>query len=356
MYSLVSLGWSDFFAEGFVPFGAQGCFPARVAIQQRGHYLLYAEDGEWRAEVAGKIHYTARGMEDFPVVGDWVAVRKSGSPGNGVITGILRRKTEFARKAAGFRTNKQVLSANIDRVFLVASCDEEFNTKRLERYLVLARTSGAEPIIVLNKADLAGQPADFLEEARGIAGESTVLLASAKQSHGLEDFRRCLNEGITGALLGSSGVGKSTIINTLLGVEKLRTGDVRDYDGKGRHTTTRRELVLIPSGGLLIDTPGLRELQLWEADAGVQATFDDIEDIALGCRFTDCRHETEPGCAVRKALDEELLDQGRMESYRKMQRELAHATRKASRPASLAEKKRIKKITADQKRGYKRKS
>jgi ribosome biogenesis GTPase len=355
MTDLKTLGWSESFAATFAPFAARGCVPARVAVQQRGQYLLYTDRGELRGEAAGKIHYTARGSDDFPAVGDWVAVKATGSGDRALIEGILPRKTEFSRKVPGNRTAKQVLASNIDVVFLVSGLDGDFNVRRLERYLVLAKRSGAMPVVLLNKADLLDDPADLLHEAEAVARGAQVVLMSARTELGFDTLRSHLGPGITGALLGSSGVGKSTILNRLLGEERFRTQEVRESDSRGRHTTARRELVLIPSGGLLIDTPGMRELQLWDEGEGVQASFDDIEQLALRCKFTDCRHENEPGCAVRQALEDGSLEEDRLEGYRKLMRELGYQARKTDRPSSIAEKKRWKKITKDFRKWNKKK-
>jgi ribosome biogenesis GTPase / thiamine phosphate phosphatase len=355
MDGLRALGWTEFFEGGFAPFAAEECFPARVAVQMKGHYLLYAEEGECRGEVAGKIHYTAKGSEDFPVVGDWVVVKGKAKEGVGIISAILPRRTEFARKAAGDRSGKQVLTANVDVVFVVSGCDAEFNLKRLDRYLVIARSSGAEPVFILNKSDLAENSEELAAAIRRDAPGVQVLLTSAKSGQGLEQILAVLRPGTTGALLGSSGVGKSTIINHLLGVDRMRTQEVRTSDSRGRHTTTHRELVLLPNGGMLIDTPGLREIQLWDDEEGAKETFEDIEDLALQCRFTDCRHDNEPGCAIRKALEDGTLDGDRFESYLKLQRELAYHARKKDPQASLEEKKRWKKIHKDFKKWNKKK-
>jgi ribosome biogenesis GTPase len=285
-------------------------------------------------------------------VGDWVAARPTG--GRALIEGILPRRTEFSRKVPGVRAVKQVLAANIDVAFLVSGLDGDFNVRRLERYLVLAKRSGAIPVVLLNKADLHEDVSEFLKEAESIAAGIRVVLTSARTGRGVDEVRAQLQSGSTGVLLGSSGVGKSTIANRLLGEERLPTQDVRPGDLKGRHTTARRELLMLPSGGLLIDTPGLRELQLWDDGEGVQTSFQDIEQLALECKFGNCRHENEPGCAVRLALDEGRLEEDRLEGYRRLQRELAYQARKTDKLSSIAEKKRWKKLIVDYKRGFKK--
>jgi ribosome biogenesis GTPase / thiamine phosphate phosphatase len=351
---LAQLGWSPFFSSQFGRFHAEDCQPGRIAIQQKTQYVVVTASGELRAHIAGKLRFTAGRNIDLPVVGDWVAVRKHRQEERGSIIAVLSRRTKFSRKVAGREAEEQIMASNVDVVFLVNALDETFNLRRLERYHVLAVESGALPVVLLNKADLCDRPADFLREIQQITGSSAVHLTSAKRDTGLEILQTYLGLGITGALLGPSGVGKSTIINRLLGVEKLKTSEVRDYDSKGRHTTSHRELVLLPTGGLLIDTPGMRELQLWEGQEGVGETFGDIEELAESCRFRDCRHDTEPGCAVLRALEEGTLDQARFASYAKLQRELEHQMRMSSPTARAKQKARVKALTSAHKRGPKR--
>jgi ribosome biogenesis GTPase len=344
--TLERLGWDGTFAAHYAPHAAEGD-PARVAIQQKGHYLLYGAHGELRGEVAGRIHFAARGPADFPAVGDWVVARGHPGGGEATIRLLLPRKSEFSRKVAGDRPVKQVLAANIDVVFLVSSLDAEFNLRRLERYLAVAAGCGALPVVVLNKADLRDDAEEIRASVRESVGDVKVLLASAKENTGVDAIEAFLAPGKTGALLGHSGAGKSTILNRLLGQERMRTQDVRDTDSKGRHTTTHRELVLLPKGGLLIDTPGMRELQLWEDGEESPESFNDIDELALQCRFSDCRHDTEPGCAVRAAIDEERLDPDRLEHYFKLRRELAYQARRTSTKGSLEEKKKAKRLALE---------
>jgi ribosome biogenesis GTPase len=316
-HDLTRLGWSPFFAEPFEQYEPDGLVPGRVSIQERGSYLVYTEEGERWAEVTGRLRHDAVAAADFPAVGDWVALDDR-------IHAVLPRRTKFSRKVPWLKTEEQVLAANVDVVFLVMALTErDFNPRRLERYLATAWESGAEPVVVLSKADLCDDVPGRLAEAEGVAFGVPVHVTSAVTGDGLEDLRAHFSGDRTAALLGSSGVGKSTIINAFLGSELLRTNDIRS-DGRGRHTTTHRELVPLPDGGLLLDTPGMRELQLWTVDSGLDETFSDVTELAASCRFNDCSHDGEPGCAVRAALADGSLDADRLASWEKLQRELHH--------------------------------
>jgi ribosome biogenesis GTPase len=316
-FDLDRLGWSPFFSEPFQQYEADGLVPGRVAVQERGSYLVYTEEGERWADVTGRLRHDAASAADFPAVGDWVALSDR-------IHAVLPRRTKFSRKVALLKTEEQVLAANVDVVFLVMALTErDFNPRRLERYLATAWESGAEPVVVLSKADLCDDVPGHLAEAEGVAFGVPVYVTSAVTGDGLDDLRASFAGNRTAALLGSSGVGKSTLINAFLGSELLPTKEIR-ADGRGRHTTTHRELVPIPDGGLLLDTPGMRELQLWSADSGLEETFTDVTELAAQCRFNDCSHDAEPGCAVRAALADGSLDAERLASYEKLQRELHH--------------------------------
>jgi ribosome biogenesis GTPase len=353
MQSLESFGWNEFFANSFAPFAEQGYSAGRVMVQHKTQYELYTENGELRAETTGKMQYEARSKDDLPVVGDWVIMRPR-EKGMATIYGILPRKSKFSRKAAGKKTEEQIVAANIDTVFLVSGLDGDYNLRRMERYLVVAWESGANPVIVLNKVDLCNDIAQVMQEVDSIALGVPVVVMSALNDQGLDELLSYIKKGTTGALLGSSGVGKSTIINHLLGKEILKTQDVRENDDRGRHTTSRRELILLPSGGLLMDTPGMRELQLWGGDEGIKEAFDDIAALAQQCRFRDCRHGVEPDCAVQQALQDGALDPDRYESYLKLQKEIAYLHRKEDKVAELLEKERWRKIHATYKKLYKR--
>jgi ribosome biogenesis GTPase / thiamine phosphate phosphatase len=348
---LHSLGWHASFAVHLSQLADPSLEPARVIIRQKNRYILSDGEREWEAEISGRIHYAARSSGDYPAVGDWVAVRKRPDEGSATIHTILARRSCFIRRNPGVREEEQIIAANIDVVFLVDAFDAGVNMRRLERYLVIAAQGGARPVIVLNKADLDPDADEVVDEVRVTLPGIPVVVTSAKKNQGLEALLEHLKPGETAALLGPSGAGKSTIANALLGEERFEIGEVREGDRRGRHTTSHRELVRLPSGGLLIDTPGMRELQLWDIDEEVQETFEDIEELALHCKFRDCRHGIEPGCAVAKAIEEGTLDPGRLVNYEKMQKELAFQERRTNKAAQLREKERWKKIMKDFKKG-----
>jgi ribosome biogenesis GTPase / thiamine phosphate phosphatase len=325
------------FLKEFEPYAARGLVLARVAVSHRDRYRLLTEAGELDAEPAGKLWYEARGPVDLPVTGDWVAARPVSS-GEAIVEAVLPRRTLFSRRAAGRRDDEQPIAANIDVVFLVSGLDGDFNLRRIERYLTLAAASGAEPVIVLNKADLSSHVARCVGEAQSIAGGVPVVACSAAAG-AVESLTPFLGPERTVALLGSSGAGKSTIINRLLGEERFRTGAVRESDSRGCHTTTHRELVALPQGGALIDTPGMRELQLWASEEDVDQAFDDIPSLAANCRFRDCSHHGEQGCAVEGALDP-----ARLASYRKLQAEAQRHERLSDPLAALEHKRKWKAI------------
>ncbi len=323
MINLRDYGWDEAQAEAFGPYAAEGLAPARVVKQSRDLSTVVTADGEAEAEVSGRFRHEARGPADFPAVGDWAAVRAV-EGGRALIEAVLPRRTAFTRKAAGEAVEAQVVAANVGTVFLVSGLDGDFNVRRIERYLATAWSSGAAPVVVLNKADL--RPADLaaaVADASAVAPGVPVVAVRALAPGGLDALRPYLEAGRTIAFLGSSGVGKSTMINRLLGEERFRTRAVSDAEeGRGRHTTTSRELVRLPGGALLVDTPGMRELGLWTDDDGLGRTFDEIDRLAARCRFPDCAHESEPGCAVRAAVETGEIDPRRWESYLKLRREL----------------------------------
>ena len=337
------LGWQACFAEAFRPHGAAGFVPGRVAEEHRDRYAVVCAAGERTAEVTGRLRYAAASRLDFPAVGDWVALQENGDT-LAVIHAVLPRRTLLLRKAAGEVTEAQVVAANLDLLFIVTDVDKDFNPRRLERYLTLARESGVRPLIVLNKADLNVRAADLVREVETVAGGASVLSVSAMDGNGFVELAAQIGEGTTVALIGSSGVGKSTIINRLLGEERLKTSGVRDSDGRGRHTTSWRELLLLPSGGLVIDTPGMREVQLWADEESLDASFHDIEEIAAECRFTDCKHQSEPACAVRRALEDGTLPAERYESYRKLRREIRFLEMRQDVRVRLEEQARWKRL------------
>jgi ribosome biogenesis GTPase len=302
-------------------------------VQHRGAYDVLTAEGEERARISGRMRHEAASPADLPVVGDWVALdtaRRSGAQ----IHAVLPRRSKISRRAAqdteSGSSREQVVAANVDVVFVVCSLADELDSRLLERYLTLAWESGARPVILLTKADLESDPEAVAETASDIGGEVPVHAVSVRSGLGLDVVRSHLALGVTGALLGPSGVGKSTLVNTLVGEELLATGELRE-DGTGRHTTTRRQLVSLPGGGLIVDNPGIRELYLWIADEGLEEAFPEIADLAAQCRFSDCSHETEPGCAIRAALADGRLAQNRWQSYRALQRELGELEERLAR-------------------------
>ena len=322
MIDIIEYGWDDERTAEFESLAAPGLVPGRVVKQARDRSTLVTPLGESSAEVSGRFRHEAAGPADFPVVGDWAAVEPSGG-GPALIHALLPRRSAFARKAAGEGIEAQVAAANIDTVFLVSGLDGDLNLRRIERYLAAALEGGAAPVLVLNKADLRPDLDEIVEEVRAVAPGVPVVAVSAHDEGGLAGLAPFLAPRKTIALLGSSGVGKSTIINRLLGEERFRTSPMSDAAaGRGRHTTTARELVRLPGGALLVDTPGMRELQLWSGEDGLDRAFEDIEALAARCRFPDCRHEGEPDCAVRDAAGKGLLDARRLESFLKLRREV----------------------------------
>ena len=317
------LGWDALWEEAAEPYRIQGLGFGRIVVERRESYVLTAAGGDRDAEVSGRFLFEAEAPADFPKVGDWVALTDYPREAKAVIHAVLPRRTKLSRHAAGKRTEEQILAANIDTIFLVQGLDFDFNVRRLERQMVMARESGAEPVVLLNKADLCSDAEARLAEAREAIPGSEVLAVTALASSGLDALRAFLRPARTHLLIGSSGVGKSTLINALVGRDLLATAPVRADDSKGRHTTTRRELVVLPGGALLIDTPGVREFGLWEADEAVGDVFADIDALALECRFTDCAHVREDGCSVLAAVASGALPAGRLESYRKLRKELA---------------------------------
>jgi ribosome biogenesis GTPase len=349
---LGELGFTAAQADAFQPFAAEGLVPGRVVAGHTRYLRVATAEGETLAELAGSLRHQARSGEELPAVGDWVALRPGADPSSAVIQAVLPRRAAFVRRAAGTRTVAQVLAANVDTVFLVMGLDGDFNLRRIERALVLAWDSGATPVLLLNKADLCPDVEEKRAEVERIASNVPVCVVAAKPGEGLAALAPWLQPGRTVVLLGSSGVGKSTLVNALVGTELLAVQEIRE-DGRGRHTTSHRQLVPLPDGGMMLDTPGMRELQLWDADSGMEAAFQDLESLAGQCRFADCSHGREPGCAVRAALAEGTLDVERFESWRKLQRELERLARKQDgRARSEARKERARFARAMRKTSY----
>lgn len=341
---LTQFGWSRALQELFHAQGADGCVPARVSCEHRAGYSVIAEGGEWLGEVSGRLRHNADTRQSLPAVGDWVCVRPHPGGERCTIHVILPRRSAFIRKAAGGRTEEQVVATNVDKVFLVSGLDHDYNPRRIERYLTLAYESGAAPVILLNKADICENPADILARTEEVAQGVPVLFISATRGDGVDKVLEHLPQGMTGALLGSSGVGKSALVNALLGCEMLKTAPVREKDSRGRHTTTSRQLLALPNGSVLIDTPGMRELQLWGDAEALGRSFGDIDAFAPACRFRDCTHTGEPGCAVQQALTDGELSVERYESYLRQRKELRHLQIQQDVRLQNDEKKRWKAI------------
>ncbi len=312
-------GWGPDFEKAMAPYAAKGLEPARVTLVYRKQLKVLSHRGEHWARTGGRLIHKAESVGDLPAVGDWVAARIPES-GEALVQAVLTRRSAFVRKVAGENAVPQVLATNLDTVLVVMGLGRDFNLRRLERYMTLAWESRATPVVVLNKRDLADDLEELLAEVKGITRGAAVYAVSALTGEGVEPLQSLVGSGKTVVLFGSSGVGKSTLVNRLAGTTVM-TGEVRD-DGRGRHTTTRRELLILPGGGAVIDTPGLREVQMWAAEGGLAKTFDDIELLGKGCKFSDCRHQAEPGCAVKAALEDGTLDEIRFESWLELQREI----------------------------------
>jgi ribosome biogenesis GTPase len=344
--TLAPWGWDDWFADRRLaasdPRGSV-LAPARVVLESRGILDVVTAAGLLEARVAGRLKRAS--TDEQPAIGDWVLLRlPERRSEHGLVEAVIERRSKLSRKVAGARTEEQVLAANVDRVFVVMGLDGDFNLRRLERFLITARRSGAQPVVVLNKSDLASNLDDQVATTRRVAGTAPVHVTAAKVESGIEELRGYLVPGVTIALVGSSGVGKSTLLNRLYGETIMRTRKVRDADDRGQHTTTHRQLVRLPNGCLLVDNPGIRELQLWDSQEGVEETFTDVEELAGRCRFRDCEHAGEPGCAVSAAAETGELDPARLQSYQKYVAELRALERRQDEAARLAEKQRWKSI------------
>ena len=346
MNTLIDLGWTEESETRFEIERESDQIPARVVREHRGGYRVHSASGELAAGISGRLRHEALVREDLPAVGDWVAITELPGESRAVIHGVLPRGAALVRREAGSAYgDAQVLAANLDAVFIVTSMNRDLNPRRIERLLTLSWESGAQPVILLSKADLCADVVAAQERIAPATRGAPVITLSALRGDGVAEVRTHLGRGRTAALIGTSGVGKSTLANALLGTEMLATGGIREDDQRGRHTTTNRQLVVVPDGGVLIDTPGLREIALWSGDAALPEVFDDLDTLAGDCRFSDCGHEHEPGCAVVNAIAAGTLDQSRLESWRKLQREMAFQRRRDDPREAAAASRRWRAIT-----------
>jgi ribosome biogenesis GTPase len=348
-------GWDTANETEFSYFKEQGLIAGRIVLESKHLYEVETEAGRKEAKVSGHFRYTAVRRSDFPTIGDWVALRIEEN--QTIIEHLLKRKSSFSRKTAGIETDEQIIAANIDILFIVLGLDggRNFSAGGLERYLARALDSGSTPVVILNKADLCEDPEEKLFEAETSAPDAPVHVTSAMTGEGLDVLSGYLTPGKTAAFTGPSGVGKSALINALFGEEKQLTGSIRDSDLRGRHTTTRKELFLLPSGGILIDSPGLKELQLWGDEESLNETFSEITEFAENCKFRDCSHQNEPGCAVQQALAEGAIDHRRFENYLDMKRELRFLESRQTEKRRLEAKAKDKRIAKFLKKNYQKK-
>ena len=332
-------GWDERWAAAFAAEAKAGELPARIVEERRGVFRAASADGERPARTPGSLRYKTDDPARLPAVGDWVRAQAVRGERTLLVRGVLPRRTKLSRKAAGETLTEQVIAANVDAVLVMTAMNAEFNPRRLERFLSVCRESGAEPVVVLNKADACPDTSPFAAEARAVAGGAPVVAVSAKTGEGLAALGEWIRTGRTVGLVGSSGVGKSTLVNRLSGGELMGTAETRASDERGRHTTTHRQLFILPGGGVILDTPGMREMQFWDAERGVAGSFDEIESLAPSCRFRDCAHGSEPGCAVKAAVEAGTVAPERLESWRKLKKEAKFEARRVD-PALEAEKKR----------------
>ncbi len=323
---LGELGWDAEWETAFAVHRAVGRLPARVVHEDKLAYVVVGADGDHPASITGRLRHRFRNDSDLPKVGDWVSVATVPGESKVLIHEVLPRRTQLLRKVTGRANEAQVIVTNVDTVFVVQAMDSTFNPRRIERFLVMVHEGGARPVVVLNKLDLCDDPQALLATARTLAGEVPILTVCAKTGKGTGLLREHLGDGRTAVFVGTSGVGKSSLINRLMKEKVEPTIEVREKDQKGRHTTSWREIHPVPTGGLVIDTPGMREFQLWFADEGLDDAFPDVAAIGAGCRFRDCTHAAEPGCAVRFAVDAGSLPRGRYDSFQKLRVELVQVT------------------------------
>ncbi|BCS34316.2 putative ribosome biogenesis GTPase RsgA [Luteitalea sp. TBR-22] len=347
--TLEVLGWDARWAEAWAAHhhDGDGRVPARVVVESQHIYRVHTGREDLLARITGRIRHKFASREAFPAVGDWVALKPAGAAEEMArIVDVLPRRGRFVRKAAGTAAEAQVVAANVDVVFLVSGLDHDFSVRRIERYLLAAMEGGASPVIVLNKADLPRDQDEVRHALGPVAGHVPVVMMSARSGVGVDELRAHIGPGRTAAFLGSSGVGKSTLINRLIGRDVQRTAEVRESDSKGRHTTTHRELVVLPGGGLLIDTPGMRELQLWDVSTGLDDAFEDIATLGVGCRFRDCTHDTEPDCTVKVAVAEGRLAAERLANYQRLRKEVLAKPVEEADIKAAAERRRDERVAS----------
>lgn len=341
------LGWNNFFEAAFRTSAQEHHQVGRVAAEHKNLYELYTPSGVFSAAVSGRFQHRAQAPSDFPAVGDWVVITENKEERKAIIHAVLPRKSRFSRSAAGSKPNEQIVAANIDVVFIASSVNKDFNLRRIERYLAMAWEGEAIPVVVLTKSDLSNAVEERIQAVQRIARDVPIHAVSALHKQGLDELLPYLGSGVTIAVLGSSGVGKSTLVNAIVGEDILKVSAIGHYKDKGQHTTTHRQMVLLPNGGVFIDTPGMRELQLWHGEQGVQQAFGTIEEL-LGelqqqCHFPNCGHTTESGCAIQKALDDGTLDEERYASYQKLQKEILWQKRKKNYEERVVIRKQSKK-------------
>lgn len=349
---LKKLGWNDFIENHSRNYKDNNILVGRICSEYKNSYKIFSENGELTAHISGRFRNNCKSLQDYPAVGDWVTFDLIQDEDKAIIQSVLPRKSKFSRKVAGNNTQEQIIAANIDTAFIVCALNYDFSLRRIERYLSLVWQSGANPVIILTKTDLCADLADKLTEVQSIAFGIDIHSINNLTNDGIEGLYQHCKQGNTIVLLGSSGAGKTSLINNLLGEDKLKVQNLRKNIDKGRHTTTHRQMFFLTQGGLIIDTPGMRELQLWDAEEGVSSCFDDIETLAKNCRFNNCKHQNEPDCVVKEALENGNLDVKRFENYIKMQKELAYLSRKQNQYEAQHEKEKWKKISKQIKKLY----